>query len=116
MALTAERIRELRLKHGYTQEELGNILGIKKSAISKYEKGTVSNLKRETIQKMAKLFDVSPSYILGINDEENSIDTFLARISATASKEDVEFMRKYVALDNTQKRLLIEMVNQIKKD
>ena len=77
--LAGERIRSLRKNLGLTQAELAKILGIKDSAVAKYEKGRVTNLKRSTIQKMAELFDVSPSYIMGLeeSDKQNKLDTYL---------------------------------------
>lgn len=64
----AERIKYLRKKNDLTQEELGKIIGVQKSAIRKYEKGEVQNLKRTTIKTMADYFGVSPSYLLGWDD------------------------------------------------
>ena len=64
----SNKIKELRKARHMTQTELGDILGVGKSAISKYEKGRVENLKRSTIAQMAKLFSVSPSYLLGWED------------------------------------------------
>ena len=65
-----ERIKALRKQMKLTQEDVGNALGIKKAAIQKYEKGTVKNIKRENLIKLAKLLDTTPEYILGW--EENS--------------------------------------------
>lgn len=59
------RIKTLRLSKGLTQDELANLLGLKKAAIHKYENGLVENIKRSTIQAMANIFEVSPCYILG---------------------------------------------------
>ena len=36
-----QKIRIARIEKGMTQEELGNILGVKKSAIAKYKSGRV---------------------------------------------------------------------------
>ena len=63
-----ERIKELRLEHHMTQEELGNLLGVGKSAIAKYERGRVLNLKRSTIEQLSRIFNVSPSYVMGYTD------------------------------------------------
>lgn len=61
----ADRIKERRLKMGYTQEELANKLGLQKSAIAKYENGRVENIKRSVILKMASVLDCNPSYLMG---------------------------------------------------
>jgi transcriptional regulator with XRE-family HTH domain len=66
----AETIKYLRLKHGLTQEQLGEVLGVQKSAIRKYESGMVENIPRSSIKKMADLFGVSPSYLMGWEEEE----------------------------------------------
>ena len=44
--MTGERIKKLRKEKGLTQEQLGKLLGVKKSAIAKYENNRVENLKR----------------------------------------------------------------------
>lgn len=63
-----ERIKYLRNLKGWTQEELGTKVGMQKSAIAKYEKGNVENMKRSVIKKMSELFEVSPSYLMALDD------------------------------------------------
>ena len=65
----AERIKERRLALKLTQEELGNKIGLQKSAIAKYENGRVENVKRSIIQKMAQALECSPSYLLGFDED-----------------------------------------------
>lgn len=64
-----ERLKQLRLEKGITQEELGKIIGLKKQAIWKYENGNVTNMKRSTIKTLSDYFDVSPSYLMGYSDK-----------------------------------------------
>ena len=71
--MTGERIKKLRKEKGLTQEQLGNLLGVKKSAIAKYENNRVSNLKKDTIQKLSEIFDVSPSYFLGFEESNQPV-------------------------------------------
>ncbi|MBQ6163953.1 MAG: helix-turn-helix domain-containing protein [Clostridia bacterium] len=59
-----DRIKTLRLEHNMTQEQLGNVIGVQKSAIRKYESGHVENIKRSSIKKLAQVFGVSPSYLM----------------------------------------------------
>ena len=69
MATTGERIRDARKARGMTQKELAEKVGVKFSAIHKYETGLIVNLKRETISALAKALDVSPSWLMCIDDE-----------------------------------------------
>lgn len=66
-----ERIKQLRIANGLTQEELGRYIGVQKAAIRKYEKGEVQNIKRSSIEILSNLFKVSPSYLMCINEENN---------------------------------------------
>ncbi|WP_419544580.1 LexA family protein [Negativibacillus massiliensis] len=65
---TGERIRQLRIEKDMTQEMLGEKIGVKKAAIYKYENGLVVNLKRDIIEKLANVLEVSPSYLMGLDD------------------------------------------------
>lgn len=54
------KIRSARQAKGMTQEELGEILGVQKSAIAKYESGRVVNIKRSTLKKISDVLDIPP--------------------------------------------------------
>lgn len=66
-----ERIKQLRIKKGMTQDELGAKVGVQKQTIYKYETGLVVNLKRDVIGKLAKALDVAPSYLMGFSDNDS---------------------------------------------
>lgn len=68
-----EYIKELRLSKGISQEELGKIIGVKRAAVQKWECGTVQNLKRTTIQKLADYFDVNPATFV-VDDASSDLD------------------------------------------
>lgn len=57
---TGEVIKTLRRKHKITQEQLGEILGVKKSAIQKYENGGIHNLKIDVIRQICFYFNIQP--------------------------------------------------------
>jgi repressor LexA len=69
-----ERIKMLRKINGFSQEELAQKLELKNSAIQKYENGTVENIKRSKIEQLAKIFNVSPAYIVGWEEEKRSYE------------------------------------------
>ena len=54
-----------------SQEELGEILGVKKSAIQKYESGAVTDLKASTIRILCETFHTYPWFF--ISTEHHSI-------------------------------------------
>lgn len=63
-------IKQLRLKKGLTQEELGKVVGVKKAAVQKWESGMTKNLRRSVIKKLSDYFGVSPSYLMGMKRGE----------------------------------------------
>lgn len=71
MDTMGDRIKRLRLENDWTQEELGNRVGLKRAAINKYEKGNVENMKRSIVEKMSSVFGVSPSYLMALDDSKN---------------------------------------------
>lgn len=92
---TGERIKMLRKEHNLTQEELGAKIGVQKAAIQKYEKGTVKNIKRDSLLKLAQILGTTPEYLLGwdetpsniepINDSEFVMIPIIGRVAAGIS-------------------------------
>ncbi len=58
------RLKQLRIKKGLTQSELGEIIGLNKSTICCYEKGT-RQPPIENILDFIQIFNVSADYLLG---------------------------------------------------
>lgn len=67
MATFSERIKALREKHDLTQEELGQIIGVKRFSIYSYEKGRACPEMKGLIA-LAEYFDVSLDYLAGRTD------------------------------------------------
>ncbi|MBQ1291156.1 MAG: helix-turn-helix transcriptional regulator [Lachnospiraceae bacterium] len=96
-----EKIRKRRIELNMTMDDLGNAIGVQRSAINKYEKGMITDLKRSTIHALATALQVSPLYLL---DDDNGDDERLEALhqnpqlgllfdrSRKMSSEDVEFM------------------------
>lgn len=62
------RVKELRTEHKISQQKLASILNVHQTAISQWETGRTSpDISIAT--EMAKLFDVSLEYLLGIEEE-----------------------------------------------
>ena len=81
---TAEKIKQLRLQKGLSQEALGAKIGVKKAAINKYETGRVVNIKRTTLKRLADALGVTPADLL---DDESS--------SSGSDQADALFIEKY---------------------
>lgn len=73
MTTFGQRLKELRVEKKITQEQLGKIIGVTKASISGYETGT-REPDQESTKKLAKLFDVSTDYILGVTNKKHYYD------------------------------------------
>lgn len=69
-----ERLKELREKYGYTQDELAKKLGTSRSRIANYEQGT-RQPDFEMQETLADLFNVSLDYLFGRNESQDTIET-----------------------------------------
>lgn len=67
------KIKQLRIAKGWTQDDLGNKLCVKRAAISKYETGKIP-LTDDTIRKLSEIFNESTDYILGLTDDNGNDD------------------------------------------
>ena len=95
--------KNLRMQNHYTQGQMADLLGISRSAVSMYETGN-----RETLEKIAKLFNVDMNYLLGSSVTVTSDNT-------EPSYEDIEQMiaRGSHGFSATQKMKLIQLLSEI---
>ena len=72
----ANRLKELRNKNNLTLQEVANIMKVVgKVTIQKYENGDISNIPVDNIESLAKIYNVTPAYIMGwdIEKKENVV-------------------------------------------
>lgn len=105
-----QRIKEARLQKGLTQEELGKIVGLQKSAIAKYENGRVVNIKRSTLQKLAKALDLRGSDLI-IESNPKEAATLHARVLM-----DTDLMlsiEQYYELSDEKKKMVRDLIRSL---
>ncbi len=93
------KIKELRKAKGMTLEQVGNIVGVGKSTVRKWETGMIANMGQDKLASLAKALDVHPSELMGWNSptlpepEEPLSTTFFPVIGEIAAGFD------HIALD-----------------
>ena len=105
-----QKIKQARLAKGLTQEELGNMVGLQKSAIAKYENGRVVNIKRSTLRKLAQALDLRGSdLIIESNPEE------AAELSARVllDGELMDAIEKYYTLPAEKQKMVRELIRSL---
>jgi transcriptional regulator with XRE-family HTH domain len=61
------RFKECREKTPYTQKQVAMIIGVKPPQLSKWERG--EGISRKNCIQLAKLYNVSADYLLGLSDD-----------------------------------------------
>lgn len=81
MKLAGNRIKELRVKKGWSQDDLADKMGMTRANISNYERGINKNVPSETLKKFADKFGVSSDYLLGQSENSDKPESeFLQRL------------------------------------
>ena len=83
----AKTIRELMEKNGTTQDELAEKVGKTRQTVSQYANG-ISEPGYDTLVKIAKHFEVSTDFLLGITDTKTPDSTAQAVIAYTGLTEE----------------------------
>jgi transcriptional regulator with XRE-family HTH domain len=109
-----KRVRHRRWMVGMTQQQLGDIVGIKFQQIQKYETG-MNRISASRLWDIAQALGVSISFFFEGFDEDDS--TTEAATSAAdvqrgdllADKEALELVRSYYAIPEAQRRRLFDL-------
>lgn len=98
------RLKNLRIENGYTQKETAEKLGTSQPSYQNWEKGT-RQPSRNTLQKIATLFNVSTDYLLGKTDIpdpdsdidlDSAIDNSVAYDGTPITDHDREIIKNYL--------------------
>lgn len=80
----ADRLFDLRRKAGYSQEQLADLLGVSRQAISKWE-GAQGRPEVDNVVKLSQIYRVSTDYILtGSASVPSACETSLTPLAARA--------------------------------
>jgi len=112
-----EKIKMARIAKGYTQEELGNLIGVQKSAVAKYENGRVVNIKRSVLAKISKVLEIAPVELVSDIEERpveaaNKLaDLFLGIEIKETDAEVRAMLEEFYTLSDAKKEQVREYVH-----
>lgn len=91
-------IRKRREELSLTYEQLGNMIGVGKSTVRKWETGMIENMRRDNIVSLAKALNISPAVLMGWDESniENNIEL------STKEKTLIENFNKLDAEDKSK--------------
>lgn len=123
MSKSGDALRKLRIQHGYTQQEVADVIGVTKSTISKYEKGQ-RNLSGDHIEKLSELFGADRIYIFTGKTKEEWRELIEMGPSpeeanrrywedAMLTEEDAEMLSLFNELNYDGKQAALERVEEM---
>ena len=84
-----EKLKDLRVEHGLTLEQLADQTGLSKSALGKYENDDYKDISPFAIVTLAKFYHVTTDYLLGVSEQKNHSDTELSALQLSDDAIDV---------------------------
>ena len=76
--IMGQRIQQKREEAGLSVEELAQKIGVSRQMIYRWQSGSVKNIDRDHIGKMAALFHVSPEWLMHMEDTPEVTITYNA--------------------------------------
>ena len=107
-----EKIKNARLAKGLTQEALGDLLGVQKSAIAKYESGRVVNIKRSTLQKISEILGIRPAELI-TDIEVDPVGTAEKHAAILMDRNFSELYEDFQLLDEAQRKIVKDLVRNL---
>ncbi len=108
-----EKIRAARLEKGMTQEALGELLGVQKSAIAKYESGRVVNIKRSTLKKISDILGIRPSELIYEKIEKNPSGMAEIHVEMIMDEDLTELFEDFKTLDQKKRKIVKDLVKSL---
>lgn len=64
-----EALYKARISKGLSAEKLAKLVGVSKTTIYRYEKGQIEKMPMQIVTKLAKVLNISPAFIAGLDSE-----------------------------------------------
>ena len=106
------RIKELRKKRGLMQQRLASELGITQQMLSKYERD-VTLIKVDVLKKIAKYFNVTTDYLLGVSDVKRDLQRQM--IMNETLDEYYDLVEVYKELDPYDQEMIWSIIQAVKR-
>ncbi|KGF76761.1 helix-turn-helix domain-containing protein [Lactococcus lactis subsp. lactis] len=95
-------LKNKRLEKKMTLEQVGELVGVGKSTVRKWENGMIENMGRDKIVALSKALNISPLDILGLTDDE-SVEPIIEK--TIQKMKQLEESRQKIVLDTANSQL-----------
>lgn len=119
MADFSERLRQLRIQKGISQQELADVIHVNKQTISGYERGIrrpAGENAREIYERLADFFNVDTTFLMGLTDVTVTLSNPLQEPAAhepDADSRRVRLLQYYEKFNEEGKERLLSYAQDL---
>lgn len=107
------KIRAARKAKGLSQEDLGNLLGVQKSAVAKYENGRIVNIKRSTLKKISDVLDINPSELIFEEIEQTPVAAAERHIEMIMDEDLTDLFEDFRTLNAGDRKIVKDLAHSL---
>lgn len=117
-----ENIRLYRNKKGLTLDEVSSRLGVSKPTLQRYESGVINTVPYDKVQRLAEIFDTSPSELMGWNDfdEKHNVHGEVTRevkaaeeVHACFGEKATRILEDFISLNDMGQNKALDYVSDL---
>lgn len=108
-----DRIRLARKNKKCSLDEIASSLKISRQTLSRYETGVIKVIPSDRIEQLATVLDVSPAYLMGWDNEDETKKEAAPETGDSLSPLDARLMDLLRYLTTDQKKMLLAQIETL---
>ncbi|MBQ3529566.1 MAG: helix-turn-helix domain-containing protein [Oscillospiraceae bacterium] len=114
-------LKHRRIELELTQLDVATAVGVSEATVSRWESGDIANMRRSRIAALARVLQISPSVIMGWNEDTSTQNTnspsrpYEAGARDILDEIDIGFYQGFKELDEADKEVLRDMVRVMRE-
>lgn len=108
-----ELIKSRRLELGLTIRQVAHAAGVSEATVSRWESGSIGNMRRDRIVALSNVLHLSPSELAG-GEPQDSISDLFSRCGL--NERECLLIQKVLALPTDKRELALKMLAALSED
>ncbi len=105
-----DTIRARRKELGLTLEEVGQIVGVSKTTIQRWESGEIKNQRRDKIVKLAQALQTTPAQLMGWAETDTDLSSSLPQSNPNVNGQLENLFHEIQQLPPDQQKNFLKMM------
>ena len=105
-----DTIRARRKELGLTLEEVGQIVGVSKTTIQRWESGEIKNQRRDKIVKLAQALQTTPAQLMGWAETDTDLSSSLPQSNPNVNVQLEKLFHQIQQLPPDQQKNFLKMM------